>query len=196
MQSLSTGAGLTNSMWTRVRSLKRHGDALRRRQQWAVVAAVVFGLVAMVAVFAGWQARSATQEAFVQRQRATEQTQEATSLRETLHRAGAAGVVQGHAMRAVVYLNEAYQQNETGASFLFLLKQAMHTLDAQHAILRVIKDPCRPWCSVPMGSAWPLPVRIGRHGYGRPPAGSSWPRWGVILRVCEPWRLVPTGSAW
>src|SRR5215510_11137895 len=44
--------------------------------------------------------------------------------------------LQGNAMRAVAYLSEAYQMGETGKPLLFLLKQAMHTLDVQRTVLQ------------------------------------------------------------
>ena len=109
----------------------------RRRRQVEVGASIVFGLIAAVAVYAQQQAR-------VQRARAESATQEATvQAQEAQHRLrrlyveqGRQEWLQGHPMRAVAYLSEAYQMGEAGPPFLFLLKQAMRTLDAQRAVLK------------------------------------------------------------
>ncbi len=102
----------------------------RLQQQLAVVAAVVFGLVAAVAVYAQYQAR-------VQRARAESATKEAQHrLRGLYVEQGRQEWLQDHVMRAVTYLNEAYQIGETGEPLRFLLKQAMRTLDAQRTVLQ------------------------------------------------------------
>ncbi len=97
----------------------------RRRQQLAVGAAIVFGLVAAVAVYA-------QRQAMVQGARAESATQEAQHrLRALYVEQGRQELLQGRALHAVVYLSEVYQAGEMEPMLRFLLAQAMQSVDAQ-----------------------------------------------------------------
>ena len=121
--------------------------ASRRRARWrqrlAVVAAIVFGLVAVIAFYAQQRAGVERARAESETQRAERQAQEAQHrLRELYVEQGRQEWLQGNAMRAVAYLSEAYQRGETGTPLRFLLKQAMRTLDVQRAVLQGHQGGC------------------------------------------------------
>ena len=106
-------------------------------QQLGVVTAIVFGVVAMIALYAQQRAGVERTRAEAERQRAETQTQEAQHrLRELYVEQGRQEWLQGDAMRAMAYLSEAYQRGETGTPLRFLLKQAMVTLGMQRAVLQ------------------------------------------------------------